>query len=176
MEKASWGWTTYTWNSKSMGQLHLRGIARQTLQTGGGKKKKRLFFSWFDTNGWTEACLVVRKNTKRQPSPRADGRSRNSPLKNTHTVRRTNTHTFVQVVRLIGRCEEGCAGHRWQGKHELELTGSLPPWRVCSRVQWTRQRERRYGDQTDTRGLLSSNVRSFEIHLWSTASTKCLKI
>ncbi len=102
MEKASWGWRTFTWNSKSMGQLHLRGIRWQTLQTGGREKRKdEIIFLWLDTSGWKEAWLVVWNNTKRQASPQADWRSKNSPTR-TYCTTHTHTHTHTPLSEWYG--------------------------------------------------------------------------
>lgn len=94
-EKASWGSITYTWNSKSMGQLHLRGIACGALETGRKTEmRSSVFFFCFNTNGWKRAWPLVWKNPNRQASPRANRESRHSPLKiptHTHTARHMHT-------------------------------------------------------------------------------------
>lgn len=127
MEKASWDSIMYTWNSKSMGLLHVRGMLRRMLQT--GKKIKSIFFQLFNSNAWNEVCLAVWKNPNWQASQNT------GHWKSQHT----HTHTFVRAVLLGGQGGKGCAGQWWQGNHELELKGSRPPLKAHIWV-WVRKR------------------------------------
>lgn len=124
MEKASWGSITYTWNSKSMGLLHVRGMLRRMLQT--GKKIKSIFFQSFNSNAWKEVCLAVWKNPNWQASQYTG-----------HWNHNTHIRTFVRAVLPGGQGGKGCAGHWWQDNHELELKGSRPPLKAHSWV-WVR--------------------------------------
>lgn len=105
-------------------ELKVDGAAasqRDSMTNTGDRKEYRdvisIFLLWFNTDRRKEAWLVVRKNPKRRAIPQANRKS-------SCTV---HAHTFVQAGRLGGRCEGGCAGHWWQGKHALELTASPPP-------------------------------------------------
>lgn len=103
MEKASWGSITYTWNSKSMGLLHVRGMLRRMLQT--GKKIKSIFFQSFNSNAWKEVCLAVWKN----PNWQASQYTR-------HWNHNTHTHTHL--------CPSGAAGRsRREGMCRSLMTG-----------------------------------------------------
>lgn len=102
MEKASWDSIMYTWNSKSMGLLHVRGMLRRMLQT--GKKIKSIFFQLFNSNAWNEVCLAVWKNPNWQAS------------QNTGHWKSQHTHTHL--------CPSGAAGRsRREGMCRSVMTG-----------------------------------------------------
>lgn len=104
------------------------------------KKQRQMWvFVWggTPTGEWEHARLRGRMQSDSRALWQMGGQNPNTHCTHTHT--HTYPHTFVQVVRPIGQYEQGHAGHRWQGKRELESAGSLPPCKECGWVVRTRE-------------------------------------